>query len=402
ASENAGFQPWDAPILEHLDLYRAKSGPEIVKQLYTLTDQGGRELAIRPEMTPSLARMVSARAAALPRPVKWYCIARMCRYEAGQRGRLREFWQWNCDVLDVTGPPADAEVIGVALDALEARGLTADDVEVRVNSRSLMAALLNAAGVPPDRHADVYAVADKRGKVEPEKLKEMFEALGLGPTVLNSVLELLESASLDQLEETGRRLGLTGFEEEVALLRQLFDLLDALDKNAYYRFDPGVVRGLAYYTGPVFEMFDRSANLRALCGGGRYDRLLEALGGASMPACGFGMGDVVLTELLKDLGRLPTAPAAVVCHVIPFDAERLVDAARIARRLRRRGVSADYAMKPAALGKALKRASAAGVPYVVLVGGDEWTAGRLRIKDLRRGEERDVLLDEIDAHPFPK
>ncbi|MFO0945426.1 MAG: ATP phosphoribosyltransferase regulatory subunit [Planctomycetota bacterium] len=227
ASERAGFEPWDAPIVEKLDLYKRKSGDEIVGQLYTITTRGGEELAIRPEMTPSLARMVSARQAALPRPIKWYCVARMCRYERGQRGRLREFWQWNIDLLGVPGPIADAEVISVALDGLAACGLTADDIEVRINSRSLMGELLLALGIPADRHGAVYAVTDKRGKVPAEDLEKMYRELGFDPVTLERLLSILACGTLGELKSGPVRWDYRGSGRLRAQLSELFECLSA-------------------------------------------------------------------------------------------------------------------------------------------------------------------------------
>lgn len=397
ASTRAGFSPWDGPIVEHLELYTRKSGDEIVRQLYTLTDQGGRELAIRPEMTPTLARMVAQRQAALAQPIKWFCIARMCRYERKQRGRLREFFQWNVDILGVADPIADAEVISVALDGMEAVGLTGDEIEVRINSRGLMAALLTGMGIPPERHAAVYAVTDKRGKIPEEELERMYGELALPPAVLDGVLDLVRCATLADVAAFARMRGVAGYEPELERLERLFEHLDGLGKRAYCRFDVGIVRGLAYYTGPVFEIFDKGAELRALCGGGRYDHLLSMMGGQPMPAVGFGLGDVVLAELLKERGKLPPLDGGVEFHLIPLDAERTADVLRLAGMLRRRGRAADYAMKSGNLGKAMKRAADAGARFVILVGGDEWRRGMVRLRDMSTGGERELpaCLDEL-------
>lgn len=394
-SERAGFEPWDAPILEHLDLYTRKSGEEIVGQLYTLTDQGDRRLAIRPEMTPSLARMISARQAALPRPIKWYTIGRMCRYERGQRGRLREFWQWNIDVLGVAGPAADAEVVSVAIDGLEECGLASDDVEVRINSRKLFASILAAIGVDADRQAAVYAVTDKRGKVPPEALAQMYADLKLGDRPAALLEELLAATSLADVASFCSRHKLDAAAEPLRALEELFAFLQALGKSAYCRFDIGVVRGLAYYTGPVFEIFDRGAKLRAICGGGRYDNLLELMGGQAMPACGFGLGDVVLSELLKEKNRLPTLGPAVEVQVIALEEDLVNEAMKVAARLRAKGRRCDYVMKPGPLGKALKRAGESGVLEVVLIGRDELAAGVVKIRDMSSGQERSVARDGL-------
>lgn len=394
ASKRAGFQEWDAPIMEYLDLYRRKSGDEIVSQLFLVSRTGGgEEMAIRPEMTPSLARLIAARQAALPRPIKWFCIARMCRAERGQRGRLREFWQWNADVLGLNDPIADAEIINVALDGLEAMGLTNQQVEVRVNSRGLMAALLRGVGVPEEKNGAVYAAIDKRGKMEsPEAVTKIFEEIGLPTNTLTLLLELLDCDSLDRLDLFTRERNLTGHEAELARLRLVFEYLDCLGKAGYARFDIGIVRGLAYYTGPVFEIFDRAGKLRALCGGGRYDNLLSTMGGQVMPAVGFGMGDVVLGELLREVNRVPALAPAVDVYLIPLEDERIPDVLRLARQLRMRGQRADFATQAGNLGKALKRANAANIAQVILVGGNEWAAGNLRCRDMRTGLENDVPI----------
>ncbi|QDU60531.1 Histidine--tRNA ligase [Planctomycetes bacterium Pan216] len=392
-SERAGFEPWDAPIVEHLDLFTRKSGEEIVTQLYTLTDRGDRELAIRPEMTPSLARLITQRQSALPRPIKWYCSARMCRYERGQRGRLREFWQWNIDLLGVADVTADAEVMSVALDGLEEFGLGPADVALRLNSRDLLAALLGALGIPEEHHAAVYAVTDKRGKVPDETLTKLYEELGLDKATLEKLLAVMSCSTLEELDRAARGAGLVGFEAEVEKLQRLIGYLEALGKGDYVVFDIGIVRGLAYYTGPVFEIFDRNAELRAICGGGRYDRLMETMGGQPMPAVGFGMGDVVLGELLTEKGLWGTAPANVVAQAVPLADERIADAMRLVASLRAGGMMADYVMKSGGLGKVLKRAGESGVRWVIFVGGDEWDSGQVRVKELATGEERLVGTD---------
>jgi histidyl-tRNA synthetase len=396
ASKRAGFQEWDCPIVETLELYKRKSGDEIVDQLYSVSTRGGNDqFAIRPEMTPSLARMVAARQGALPRPVKWFCIARMCRHEQAQRGRLREFFQWNADVLGVAGPIADAEVISVAIDALVELGLSAADVEVRFNSRTLLGALLTGLGLPEERHPAVFAIADKRGKATDEELAKLYAGLGLDDQTTARIRRLLDLSSLDEVKRFVAHEKVPGCEAALAGLDELVSLLADLGKGDFCRFDMGIVRGLAYYTGPVFEMFDRAGKLRAVCGGGRYDRLLELMGGQPMPACGFGMGDVVLGELLKDRNLLPSFRLGLDYQLIPLDDERLSDVIRLTGRIRAAGRSADFAHKAGGLGKAFKKASENGVGKVVLVGGDEWSRGCLKIKDMTTGVESEVPLDRF-------
>ncbi|HVJ79993.1 MAG TPA: histidine--tRNA ligase [Planctomycetia bacterium] len=393
ASLAAGFAEWDAPILENLDLYLRKSGAEIVGQLFNVVTQGEQKLAIRPEMTPSLARMIAAKQAALPRPIKWFCISRMCRYERGQRGRLREFWQWNADVLGLADAVADAETISVAIDALAAMGLTDADIEVRLNSRTLLAALLAGLGVPEEKHAAVYAVADKRGKANSDDLARMYAEIGLDADLQSGVENLLASKDLLDVERVVVDRKVTGHEGPLADLQRVFSHLAALGKANYCKFDIGIVRGLAYYTGPVYEIFDKRGELRALAGGGRYDNLLGTMGGQAMPAVGFGMGDVVLGELLKDLGKLPAFATLLDYYAIPMSTERIDDALAVVATIRGRGKRADYAPAAGNLGKAFKRADAAGAAKVVLVGGAEWEAGQVKVKDMKSGEEQAIALD---------
>lgn len=398
ASRRAGFLPWDGPILETLDLYKRKSGDEIVEQLFQIVPKGSQELAIRPEMTPSLARMISIRQASLPRPVKWYTIGRMCRYERGQRGRLREFWQWNIDLLGVEGPAADAEVISVSLDGLELLGLTAKDVAVRINSRSLMASILSAIGIGPDLQPKVFAVTDKRGKIPTEELDKLYRQIGMGDDSFGRLVDLMKADSLADIGDFVRRLPAEAraqVEPEEERLKELFAHLESLGKREYAVFDIGVVRGLAYYTGPVFEIFDRQGELRAVCGGGRYDQLMELMGGQAMPACGFGMGDVVLGELLTERQLAPPAAAPLDAYVIPLEEERIGDALTVVRALRQQGRSTDFAPKPGNLGKILKRASDLGVRQAYLVGGDEWKAGQVKVRDLATRTERALSVREI-------
>ena len=400
ASLRAGFQEWDAPIMEYLELYARKSGDEIVGQLFTIAprEAEGKDdklKAIRPEMTPSLARMIAARQAALPKPIKWFCIARMCRSERGQRGRLREFWQWNADVLGSDDPTADAEVIAVAVDALSSMGLTQDEVEVRINSRTLSSAILRAIGVSDPQQPAVYAALDKRGKIPAEALRELFTKAGLDAATIEKVERSLDCSSLEAFDEFARGHNLRGHEAPLADLREVFQSLAALGAAEWCRYDPGVVRGLAYYTGPVFEIFDKKANLRALAGGGRYDNLLSVVGGQPMSAVGFGMGDVVLGELLSDLKKLPSNEMQLDDYVIPLEDERKVDVLKLVAQLRSAGRRADFAPTAGNLGKLMKRADQLGASRVVLVGGQEWQAGKLKVKDMKNRTETEVPLADF-------
>jgi len=377
ASRRAGFQEFDGPVLESLDLFSAKSGVEIEAQLYAFSDKGDRRVALRPEMTPTLARMVGARANSLPKPIKWYCVPQFFRYERPQRGRGREFFQWNVDVIGASEPAADAEVMTVALDALRSLGLGERDVVLRVNDRRFLRRMLRSIDVGEEKEAEVLGWIDKleRDVSAPKRLEEM-----LGEKRSGELLGWCERMPLEQANEL----------EDVLGACQDFGI------EAWVEPDFKIVRGLAYYTGPVWEIFDREGRLRSIAGGGRYDGLIAALGGPDLPALGFGMGDVVLRELLAQKGLEPEAPARVEVFVVAIGPDMLRPAREVLLRLRERGVSADAPYGNLKLGKALKAADASGARRAVLVGPEEWQEDSVRVKDMASGEERIVRLEELD------
>ncbi|MFZ9898070.1 MAG: histidine--tRNA ligase [Gemmatimonadaceae bacterium] len=301
------FVEYDGPPLEPLDLYTRKSGDEIVAQLYNFTDKGGREVALRPEMTPTFARMVGARANALRKPVRWFSIPQLFRYERAQRGRLREHYQLNVDIVGESSEVADAELLGAAIDIMRELGLTAVDVRARVSDRRLLGGILTTLGVTEAQIPAVYAVVDKIARQPREVSAEKLTAAGLTPTQVERVLGLAAGTTFDAVRaEFGAAPAAA---EHVERFGRYLEHLEALGFGAWVDLDLSIVRGLAYYTGIVFELFDAKGELRAICGGGRYDTLLKSLGGTDLPALGFGMGDVVLGELLADRGLFP-APGA--------------------------------------------------------------------------------------------
>ncbi len=301
------FVEYDGPPLEPLDLYTRKSGDEIVAQLYNFTDKGGREVALRPEMTPTFARMVGARANALRKPVRWFSIPQLFRYERAQRGRLREHFQLNVDIVGESSEVADAELLGAAIDIMRELGLTAVDVRARVSDRRLLGGILTTIGVTEAQIPAVYAVVDKIARQPREVSAEKLTAAGLTPTQVERVLGLAAGTTFDAVRaEFGSAPAAA---EHVERFGRYLEHLEALGFGAWVDLDLSIVRGLAYYTGIVFELFDAKGELRAICGGGRYDTLLKSLGGTDLPALGFGMGDVVLGELLADRGLFP-APGA--------------------------------------------------------------------------------------------
>ncbi|MBX6362572.1 MAG: histidine--tRNA ligase [Gemmatimonadetes bacterium] len=394
AARRFGFEEYDGPPLEALELYTDKSGEEIVRQLYNFVDKGGREVALRPEMTPTFARMVGARAGELRKPIRWFSIPQLFRYERTQRGRLREHFQWNVDIVGEEGVAADAEVVAVALEALCLLGLTEADVVVRLSDRRLMERLLLHAGVPADQLMAAYAAIDKLGRVEERVIRERLETeAGLGPASVDEVFRIFRLGELSALEGAYREV--EGVAEELDRLAEFFRIVDDMGLGGFVTFDPTIVRGLAYYTGIVFEIFDRQGVFRAICGGGRYDTLLEAVSGVSLPALGFGMGDVVLKELLADRGLVPEGGAGVDFYLAAVGEEERRVVRRVASRLRSQGYSVLYSLRPAGVRAQLKDADARGARRVVVVGPDEVRSGEVVVREMATGAEERVRLEEL-------
>ncbi len=341
------FVEYDGPPLEPLDLYTKKSGDEIAGQLYNFVDKGGREVALRPEMTPTFARMVAERANALRKPVRWFSIPQLFRYERAQRGRLREHFQLNVDIVGEAGELADAELLCVAISIMQELGLDASDVRARVSDRRLLTALLTDIGIVDEiPQRAVYAVLDKIARQPREISQEKLAAAGLTGEQIACVLELPLTEDLRGLKrETAQS---PRVKPHVDRLERYFDHLRALGVSEWVKLDLSIVRGLAYYTGIVFELFDAKGELRAICGGGRYDNLLKDLGGVDLPALGFGMGDVVLGELLKERHLMPEAAGtgADLFFVGGNGAleHPISDALRLVHVLRDAKFSVDYAL----------------------------------------------------------
>ncbi len=387
-----GFEEIDAPVVEHAELFTRKAGEEIVEELYHFVLHD-RHLALRPEMTPSVARMVMARAGALRLPVRWFAITQNWRYQRMMRGRKREHYQWNMDVFGEPGVGAEAELIAAACALVDRTGLAPGDVRIRLSSRALLEEILRAGVLRerPEIFEPLCVVIDKLPKIGPDAVVELLSdpagATRLDAAAARAVVEALAVRDLDDAARLAPG-GSTAVDE----LRRLFDLLAAYGIADRVVFDASIVRGLAYYTGVVFEGFDAGGTLRALCGGGRYDRLVETLGGPRMPAVGFGFGDVVIQELLADRGLLPDVPRALDDVVFAFgEAERPV-AVRLATHLRAAGRSVELVLRSVRAKRALADADRAGAARILLVGPDEVARGMARVRDLRTGEEQDVPL----------
>src|SRR2546423_4462809 len=387
-----GFVEYDGPPLEPLDLYTKKSGDEIVGQLYTFTDKGDRQVALRPEMTPTLARMISAKASSMRKPIRWFSVPQLFRYERQQKGRLREHFQLNVDILGEASVAADAELLAVAIDVVRALGLTSQDVRARVSDRGLLTALLSHVGVKKSELPAVFAAIDKAGR-EPrdvtlakvEKAVTDAEARRGGGGILRNATGLY--AAPDEFADSPKG------GEAISQMREYVGFLGALGVGEWVDFDLSIVRGLAYYTGKVFELFDAKGEFRAICGGGRYDDLLATIGGVDLPALGFGMGDVVLTEVLRARNLLPSAEFGTEYWVAAEDDSLLAEVMAVAGRLRAKSRSVEYALKSQTLSRQLKTASSAGVKNVVLLRRDDYANGNVTLKTLADGSERSVALD---------
>ena len=381
-----GFVEFDGPVLEPIELYKKKSGGELLGQLFDFTDKGERHVALRPEMTPTLARMVAARERDFKKPLKWFCVPQFFRYEKQQRGRLREFYQLNCDILGEPSPAADAELVAVVIDLLRGFGLGEKDFVVRLSSRTAWQEFFARAGGQPEDEYEFFQIVDKAERNPPEKTDAALAKFGL---TAQQVLDFMRSKTA------------------TAELAPILADLTARGLGGFVEIDYAIVRGLAYYTGVVFEVFDRSKNERALAGGGRYDKLLSLMsdGKTDLPALGFGMGDVVLANLINDT---PAAKAqldawlarerAADVYVVIAKEERRPEALALVQRLRDAGQRTDFPLTAAKIGKQFQTAEQLGARIAVLV-GDEWP--QVKVKTLATREETLVAADAVLAFLQP-
>ena len=385
-----GFEEWDGPPLEMLELYTAKSGEEIVGQLYAFTDRGGRAVALRPEMTPSLARMVAARANGLKKPIRWFSIPQLFRYERQQRGRLREHFQLNCDLIGEPGPLGDAEVIAVAIDSMRELRLTERDVRIRLSDRRLLTVLLGEAGLPEPQHAAAFQLLDKAGRGEYDVVRRALLGAGASPDAVKRVESVKDIRTWADLETTFPLAAGAG-----EPLRQVFDALGHMGLGGWLDLDLTIVRGLAYYTGTVFELFDAGFSLRAICGGGRYDSLLKSLGGVDLPALGFGMGDVVLAELLKERRLVPSFEERLDVFLAAATTDDMPFVLSLAHALRDGGFRVEYPLAHGGLGKQLKLADARKARFAVVIGPDDRARGEVVLKELSTGRQESIAQNRL-------
>ena len=381
AGEAFGFEPYDSCVVESYELLARKAGEEVGEQIYHFFDKSERHLALRAEMTPTLARMVAARQKQLPTPIKWNAIAQCFRYERSTKGRKREHYQWNCDVIGEQSAMAEVEVLGAACYALRAMGLPDDAFKVHVSSRALLSEILAASGIPQERHAQVFLALDKRGKMPDSEIAAMLADGGLDTAGVAKAFEIMNLKSLDELPDGPAK-------ENLCEVFRLADIAGFADRLV---FDISVVRGLSYYTGTVFEAFDTNREFRAIFGGGRYDNLLTAIGGDPVPAVGLGFGDVVVTELLKARLGEAAAPKRGVAVGFMFPEQREA-ALKLAARLRVGGERVDLALKKMKPKQFFARAGSGTCSKAVFLGPDDVASGKAKMKDLATREETEVAL----------
>ena len=395
-----GFEEYDGPIFEYLKMFQIKSGDEIVDQLFSLKDRGGRDLALRPEITPTLARMVNQQINSLPKPIKWFSVPRLFRAERPQKGRLREFFQWNIDIIGVESGIgkclADAEVIFTTVDYLRQVGLTSKDIKVKISSRELLADYLRSLGIPEDKLESIYIVLDKKNKLPAETFEQMLEEQVQDKKTVNKIMNFMTVDSMPQLEELVKVKSESGEYSPYLDIKCVLDNLTTMEIGDFCVYDPSIVRGLAYYTGIVFEIHDTTGELRAICGGGRYDNLLRDLGGLPISGTGMGMGDCVLEILLKEKGLLEKQVQKeqleyFVACVGVFGEEVY----RIVSKLRTKGKSANFSYKMGGLSRQLKEASAQNAKKCIIIGAEELKENKIKVKDMETGEQELVDVDEF-------
>jgi histidyl-tRNA synthetase len=370
-----GFQEYDGPPLEALELYTTKSGAEIVGQLYNFVDKGERAVAMRPEMTPTLARMVAASERSYKKPMKWFAIPQLFRYERQQKGRLREHFQFNADVIGENDPAADAELVALLIDSLRAFGLTANDFVIRLSSRNAWQDFFNARCNDPAKAYEFYQVIDKMEREKPEVTEEKLRALGIQSAEVQSFIQ--SGTPTEELENVLRHLRSRGL-------------------DAFVEIDYNIIRGLAYYTGVVFEAFAKGATMRAIAGGGRYNNLIKLISGnkVDLPALGFGMGDVVLADLLQEKKIVPSLKPTIDAFVLIED-ESLRDASLgVLQRLRDRGLSVEYSLTPAKGDKQFKRALELNAHYTIRC-VEKDGAKLCLVKDLRAQKQFEAQPEQV-------
>ena len=388
-SEQAGFEEYDTCVLEHEELYIRKAGDEISKQLYSFEDKGGRRLSLRPEMTPSLARLVLQRTKSLLFPIKWFSMPQCFRYERMTKGRRREHFQWNADIIGQPDMVAEAEILMLLISACESMGLSAKDIRVFINDRRILNAILSQLNVTEKLHSAILVIMDKRDKVSPETLGTMLKDVGMTSSQVQHLNEYLTKTNLQELKEELQHT------EGIDELQHLLQLMDTAGYSDYLQFDISIVRGLSYYTGAVFEINSPEKQHRAICGGGRYDSLLSTYGGKSVPAVGFGFGDVVVLDVLRELERFPELTRKLDYTIIPFDNEQVGVALKIANELRSKGAIVDCNFSMKKMKKSLHEANESGAKFAILLFPEELKQEKVVIRDMQLREQNPINITDL-------
>jgi len=382
-SQNFGYQEFDGPILESLYLYAAKSSEELVKeQAYVFSDRGNEQVALRPELTPTLARMVAQKQQELVKPIRWWSFGPFWRYENTQKGRTREFFQWNIDLIGSTSIYAEAEIVAILAEFFRSLGLTPKQVVIMVNDRKLMRNQIQTLGLETNCIEDVYRLIDKLDKLPPEDWFEYGkEKVGLNEMQLSQLLKILNDRDLWNCSKE---------------MIDFFKIINDLGVNDFIEFDPAIIRGLDYYTGLVFEARDRKTTFRAILGGGRYDNLVANVGGVPLSGVGFGLGDVVIGLILDQYGLKPVLnPAPAKALLTLFSEDLLKVTTQLATQLRLSGVKAEVYPDPVKLDRQLKYASLSNIPLAIIIGPDEAASFRAKVKNLINGEQIMVNQNEV-------
>ena len=388
-SLQSGFEEYDTCVLEHEELYIRKAGDEISQQLYSFEDKSGRRLSLRPEMTPSLARMILQHQRSLPMPVRWFSIPQCFRYERMTKGRRREHFQWNADIIGQSGVTAEAEILLLLINACREMGLTDAEFRIFLNDRRILNSILEKIEVPPNLHDSVLVIMDKRDKVSPENFSEMLVESGMNSS---QVEQLKEHLAIPELESLSKLLSDC---EGITALQELSELIKISGFSSYIQFDVSIVRGLSYYTGPVFEMNHPQKSHRAICGGGRYDSLLSTYGGETIPAVGFGFGDVVILDVLEEHGRSPDLSRKLDFTIIPFDSTQVGTALKLAGELRNLGWSVECNFGLRKMKKALQQASESGADRALLLFPEELERNEVVVRDMKLREQSSLQLEKL-------
>jgi len=381
-----GYQEYEGPVLESLDLYGAKSGEELVKnQTFILKDRGGRRLALRPELTPTMARMVAAQRQKLTLPLRWFSLGPRWRYEQPQKGRFREFWQWDVDLIGFDSPEADAEVISLACELFKSVGLSSKEVVIKINNRRFLENKLVFVEIPRKKIPEVFRAIDKKEKMTQDGWEKYLKEIGLNDLQIRGLGEILKDKD---------------FANESEELTELFSTLNDLGVSKYIEFDPMVVRGLDYYTGTVFEAKDRRGEFRTILGGGRYDNLLEIIGGQKIPGVGFAAGDAVLEEILKKFKKIPKlTPCSTKVLVTVFDESFYRNSLKITSQLRAKNIPTEiYLDSQTKLDKQLKYADKKGICWVVIIGPEEEKSGTVTVKNMEKGSQETIPQEKLEDY----